>query len=186
MEYLDLILIHAPKPWADYTGTDGFAAGNLAAWQGLEAAYQAGKVRAIGVANFDQADLQNLLDHGTVAPMVDQVLAHIGKTPLDLIDFAQNHDILVEAHSPFGHGDLVSNSDLQAIAGTYGVTVPQLAVRYLLQLGLAPLPKATSADHMRSNAAIDFVISDADMAKLKAWTGFHYSDETSVFPVYQK
>lgn len=186
LDYIDLMLIHAPKPWAEYSGNDEFFEGNLAAWHALEEAYEAGQIKAIGVANFEQSDLENLLNNAKITPMVDQVLAHIGNTPLELIDFAQAHNILVEAHSPFGHGDLIANDDLKIMASHYNVTVPQLAVRYLLQIGLLPLPKASSSQHMRDNAAVDFTISSEDLTKLNQFTGINYSESTSVFPVYQK
>lgn len=186
LDYIDLMLIHSPKPWADYSGDEQFFSGNLAAWRALEEAYDAGKIKAIGVANFEQADLQNLLDHAKIRPMVDQVLAHIGNTPLELIEFAQAHQILVEGHSPFGHGDLINNQALKTMADKYKVSVPQLAVRYLLQFGLSPLPKASSIEHMRSNAGVDFEISETDLVKLKQFTDVTYSEETAVFPVYQK
>ncbi|MBZ5962907.1 aldo/keto reductase [Leuconostoc gasicomitatum] len=186
IDYIDLMLIHSPKPWAYYTSTEDFSDGNLAAWRALEEAYEAGKIKAIGVANFEQADLQNLIDHAKIMPMVDQVLAHIGNTPLELIMFAQKQNILVEAHSPFGHGDLIKNDKLQIISDRYHVTVSQLAVRYLLQLGLLPLPKASSIAHMKSNTEVDFTISDDDMLQLKYFKDITYSSDTAVFPVYQK
>lgn len=66
-DYIDLMLIHAPQPWNDFRGGD-YSAGNLAAWRALEDALEAGKVRSIGVSNFLRQDLENILEHGTVAP----------------------------------------------------------------------------------------------------------------------
>ncbi|MFX6819291.1 aldo/keto reductase, partial [Acinetobacter baumannii] len=79
--HIDLLLIHSPQPWAEFREGEHFFEGNLEAWRALEEAYAAGKVRAIGVSNFEAADLDNLLDNGNVAPMVNQVLAHVGNTP---------------------------------------------------------------------------------------------------------
>lgn len=78
--YIDLMLIHSPQPWDDFRGGD-YAEGNLQAWRALEEAHQAGKIRAIGVSNFLEPDLENILQHGTVAPHANQVLAHAGNTP---------------------------------------------------------------------------------------------------------
>jgi diketogulonate reductase-like aldo/keto reductase len=116
---------------------------------------------------------------------VDQVLAHIGKTPLDLIDYAQQRNILVEAYSPFGHDDMLQSAAIQEVADHYHVSVTQLAVRYLLQLNLLPLPKASSVEHMAQNADVDFTISDEDMDRLRAITQRGYSDANKQFPVYQ-
>ncbi|MFT8844998.1 MAG: aldo/keto reductase, partial [Schleiferilactobacillus harbinensis] len=93
LDYIDLMIIHAPKPWAEYDQPDRHFAGNLAAWQALEEAYESGKLRAIGVSNFNQTDLENIMDHAKTTPMVDQVLAHITQTPFKTIQFAQQHNI---------------------------------------------------------------------------------------------
>jgi diketogulonate reductase-like aldo/keto reductase len=92
--------------------------------------------------------------------------------------------MLVEAYSPFGHGQMLGDRKLAAMAERYGVGVPQLCIRYCLQLGLLPLPKTTKAAHMRTNAAVDFEISEADMEALKGAEPIRDYGEASVFPVY--
>ncbi|WP_226623595.1 aldo/keto reductase [Alloyangia pacifica] len=186
LDYIDLMIIHSPQPWADFGGDDRFFEGNLAAWKALEEALDAGKIRAIGVSNFKQADLQNLLDHATVKPMINQVLAHISNTPFDLIDFCKQNGVMVEAYSPIAHGKILDNAEIKAMADTYGVTVPQLCIRYVLQLGLAALPKTGNPAHMKSNADLDFVISDADMDALKTVEEIKDYGDASMFPVYAK
>src|SRR5699024_5208748 len=166
IDYIDLMLIHSPQPWDDFRGGD-YAAGNQAAWRALEEAHQAGKIRAIGVSNFQQRDLENILDSCTVAPQVNQILVHAGNTPSELITYCQSKDILVQAYSPIAHGAILQNPQLQALADHYGVSVPQLCIRYTLQLGTVSLPKTANPDHMRSNAQVDFQISDEDMAALR-------------------
>ena len=184
LDYIDMIIIHSPKPWQDFHGEDSYAEGNLAAWKALEEAYEAGKLKAIGVSNFQQADLDNLIENGTVKPMVNQILAHISNTPFDLIDYCQDKGILVEAYSPMGHGELMKNEAVGKMAETYGVSIPQLAIRYCLQLGVLPLPKTQTPAHMESNAAVDFEISDADMETLKSAEKIKDYGEFSFFPVY--
>ncbi|PKV96425.1 diketogulonate reductase-like aldo/keto reductase [Amycolatopsis echigonensis] len=181
--YLDLMLIHSPQPWNDFRGGD-YAEGNLAAWRALEKAYQAGKIRSIGVSNFLQADLENILRNGTVAPHVNQILVHAGNTPAELIAYCQNKDILVEAYSPIAHGEILNNPAVAAVAEKYGVSVPQLCIRYALQLGTVSLPKTANPEHMRSNAEVDFVISEEDMKALRDLDERDYGD-SSVFPVYR-
>lgn len=186
LDHIDLMLIHSPQPWAEFREGGNFDEGNLAAWRALEEGLHAGKLRAIGVSNFESADLDNILAHGTVKPVVNQVLAHVGNTPFDLIDYCRSKDVLVEAYSPVAHGAALGNADIGRIAGRYGVGVAQLCIRYCLQLGLLPLPKTTKADHMRSNAAVDFEISDDDMTALKGISvGLDYG-EASAFPVFGK
>lgn len=180
--YLDLMLIHAPQPWDDFRGGD-YSAGNLAAWQALEEAYAAGKLRSIGVSNFQQHDLDNILEHGTVAPHVNQILVHAGNTPSELIDYCQSKNVVVEAYSPIAHGEILTNDNIKAIAEHYSVSVPQLCIRYTLQLGTVALPKTANLDHMRSNAEVDFTISDADMDTLRNLNERDYG-QASAFPVY--
>ena len=84
LDYFDMMIIHAPQPWMDFHTDDHFFEGNLEAWRALEEAYQAGKLRAIGVSNFEEIDLDNILRHGKVKPVVNQILCHIGNTPFEL------------------------------------------------------------------------------------------------------
>lgn len=186
LDHIDLMLIHSPQPWAEFREGGQFHEGNLEAWRALEEALAAGKVRAIGVSNFERSDLDNLFDNGAVPPMVNQILAHVGNTPLDLIDYSKSRGMLVEAYSPIAHGAVLGNPDLVAIADGYGVSVAQLCIRYCLQLGLVPLPKTRTSDHLRSNAALDFEISDADMATLTAVKGGIDYGEANTFPVFGK
>ena len=183
LDYVDLMLIHSPQPWAEFRQGEHFFEGNLEAWRALEDAHRAGKLRAIGVSNFERADLDNILGHGAVRPAVNQILAHVGNTPFDLIDYSRSKDILVEAYSPVAHGAALNDRSLADLAEHYGVSIPQLCIRYCLQLGLLPLPKTTNVEHMRSNAAIDFIISDEDIATLKGAKGQDYGD-ASKFPVF--
>src|SRR5205085_4623026 len=104
---LDLMLIHSPQPWTQYHGEDRYFAGNQEAWQALEEAYKAGKLRAIGLSNFEKEDLDNILAASSVKPMVNQILAHISNTPKELIQYSQDKGMLVEAHSPVAHGELL-------------------------------------------------------------------------------
>ncbi len=182
LEYVDLMLIHSPQPWNDFRGGD-YADGNRQAWRALEDAHKAGKLRAIGVSNFEQPDLENILSGGTVIPHVNQLLVHAGNTPSDLLAYCKGRNILVEAYSPIAHGEILKNSDVAAMAEKYGVSVPQLCIRYTLQLDTVSLPKTANPDHMRANAQVDFVISDADMHALRNLHAQDYGD-SSVFPVY--
>lgn len=186
LDHIDLMLIHSPQPWSEFRKGERYYEGNLEAWRALEEAYRAGKLRAIGVSNFEAADLDNLINHGSVASMVNQILAHIGNTPFDLIDYSRSKGMLVEAYSPVAHGAALKNEALVALAQKYDVGVAQLCIRYCLQLGLLPLPKSSSIEHIRDNAAIDFEISDEDMPAL--CKNSHMTDygEASASPVFGK
>ncbi len=184
LDYIDLMIIHSPQPWAEWRASDkNFDTGNLEAWRALEDAQKAGKIKSIGLSNFLIPDLQNILENGTVKPAVNQILTHVGNTPLELINFCKDNDILVEAYSPIAHGEALKSADITAMADKYGVSVAQLCIKYVLQLGLVALPKTANPDHMASNASLDFTISDQDLATLKTIQFTDYG-EYSFFPVF--
>lgn len=183
LDYIDLFIIHSPQPWGDWAAEDRFFEGNLAAWKAMEEALETGKLRAIGVSNFQKVDLDNLFQNASVKPMILQLLAHVGNTPFELIDYAKSHDMLVEAYSPIAHGAILDNTEIKALAEKYDVTVPQLCIRYLLQQDILALPKTGNPNHMKSNAKVDFDITDEDMDILKGITAKDYG-EASMFPVF--
>ena len=182
LDYVDLFLIHAPQPWADFRGGD-YTDGNREAWRALEEALEAGKVRAIGVSNFTNDDIDSLIAGATVTPHVNQVLVHAGNTPHEILAYAADKGIRIQGFSPIGHGKILDNETIKGLAEKYGVTVPQMAIRYVIQLGTVALPKTANPDHMRSNADVDFEISADDMETLKALEDRDYG-EASMFPVY--
>ncbi|ATD67789.1 2,5-diketo-D-gluconic acid reductase [Luteimonas chenhongjianii] len=184
VEHIDLMLIHSPQPWSAFRKGEHFLEGNLQAWRALEEAQAAGKLRAIGVSNFEQVDLDNIIDNATVKPSVNQLLAHVGNTPFELIDYSKSKGLLVEAYSPVAHGAVLEDRSLAAMAQGYGVSVAQLCIRYCLQLGLLPLPKTTNPEHLKDNAELDFTISDADMDTLVNVERDTDYGEASRFPVF--
>ncbi|MBZ6377313.1 2,5-diketo-D-gluconic acid reductase [Pacificimonas flava] len=184
LETIDMMIIHSPQPWDQFRKGEHFFDGNLQAWRALEEALQAGKLRAIGVSNFEALDIDNILDHGSVPPAVNQVLAHVANTPFDLVEYCESRDILVEAYSPMGHGEILDRPDIRAIADKYGVSTAQLCIRYCLQLGLLPLPKTGTPSHMRANAEVGFEIAADDMDALKTVAPIRDYGEASSFPVY--
>ena len=185
LDYLDMMIIHSPQPWLEVNQSDDrYVEGNRAAWKAFEDAYKAGKLKAIGVSNFQIGDIESLLETARIKPMVNQVLLHISNTPLELVEYCQKNDIAIEAYSPIAHGVILDQPEIAEIADKYGVTVPQLCIRYTLQLGTISLPKTANPEHMKTNAEVDFVISDADMETLKAFKHIEDYGESGAFPVY--
>ena len=166
--YIDLMLIHAPKPWEELFGGSEktYYAENLAVWKAMEEAVAAGQLRAIGVSNFEVDDLQNLIDYAEIKPAVNQIRVHIGHTPAEVISYCKKNGIVVMAFSPNATGKLLGHPVVAEIAAKYQVSVPQLSIRYDCQLGLIPLPRSTNPVHIAENKNVDFVISDADMERL--------------------
>lgn len=184
LDYLDLMIIHSPQPWAEFRVENRYFAENKEVWRALEDAYAAGKLRAIGVSNFLRDDLENLLEDCRIKPMVNQILLHITNTDRKLLDFCREQGILVEAYSPIAHGEALKNPAITQMARKYGVTPAQLCIRYVLQLGTVALPKTANPDHMRDNGAVDFQISPEDMQALEAMEKIESYGEFDMFPVF--
>lgn len=185
LDYIDLMIIHSPQPWLEVNQSeDRYFEGNLEAWRALTDAYKSGKIRAIGVSNFLQEDIDNLLNNAEIKPMVNQVLCHIANTPLDLIDYCTSKGIVMEAYSPVAHGEALKIPAIAEMAKKYGVSVPQLCIRYDIQLGMIVLPKTANPEHMKNNADVEFVISDEDMDVLKRIERIKDYGDSSFFPVY--
>ena len=184
LDYLDQMIIHSPQPWNQFRVEKRYSEENKAVWRALEDAQSEGKVRVIGVSNFLRDDLENLLSDCRVKPMVNQILLHISNTPLELVEFCQNNGIAVEAYSPIAHGEILHQPEIQAMAEKYGVSVPQLCIRYTLQLGAVSLPKTANPAHMETNAQVEFAISAEDMETLKHFKHIESYGQSSGFPVY--
>ena len=185
LDYLDMMIIHSPQPWVLVNQSDDrFIEGNREAWRALEDAYKAGKLRAIGVSNFLECDIDSLWETAEIKPMVNQVLCHISNTPLALIDHCTAKGIVLEAYSPVAHGEALKNPAIKTMAEKYGVSVPQLCIRYDIQLGMIVLPKTANPDHMKANGDVDFIISDEDMEILKNIDRIKDYGDSSFFPVY--
>ena len=182
LDYVDLMLIHSPQPWSDFRGGD-YSEGNREVWRALEEAYEAGKIRSICVSNFLEKDVESLLETAKVVPHVNQLLVHVGNTPSDLLEYCALKKVLVQAYSPIAHGAILGNPTVAEVAERYGVSIPQLCIRYTLQLGTQSLPKTGNPEHMRDNAQVDFVISNEDMAALRDLDDRDYGEYTA-FPVY--
>ena len=185
LDYIDMMIIHSPQPWVEVNQSDNrYLEGNLEAWRALTDAYKAGKIRAIGVSNFLQEDIEYIWNNADIKPMVNQVLCHISNTPLELIDYCQEKGIVMEAYSPVAHGEALRIPAIAQVAEKYGVSVPQICIRYDIQLGMIVLPKTANPEHMKSNVNVDFVISEEDMEILKNLEKIDNYGDSSFFPVY--
>jgi diketogulonate reductase-like aldo/keto reductase len=185
IDYIDLMIIHSPQPWVEVNQSDNrYEKGNIEAWKALEEFYKSGKIKSIGVSNFQIDDLKNILENAEVKPAVNQILCHISNTPLDLIKFCEENDILVESYSPIAHGEILNNDAIKNIANKYNVTVAQLSIKYTIQLGTISLPKSATRSHIEENSKLDFEISEEDMEILKNFEHIKDYGDSSFFPVY--
>jgi diketogulonate reductase-like aldo/keto reductase len=153
MDYLDLYLIHWPVG-GKYKDT----------WRALERLYAEKRIRAIGVSNFMQHHLEDLLNEAEVVPMVNQMEFHPYLVQQSLINFCQTKGIQYEAWSPMMQGNIFKDPVFQQLAGKYNKSVAQIVLRYDLQKGVITIPKSSNKERIHSNADLfDFEISQADM-----------------------
>lgn len=159
--YIDLLLIHAPAPWAIMydPNRSKFYKENLEVYKAMEEAVEEGKVRHIGVSNFSKEDLENILAHCSIKPYVNQICCHAHNVDRDLLEFCKGKGVKVEAYSPLGHGKLLNDEVLLNMAKAHGVALPTLAMSFLTQIGTTPICKATSEEHLRTNIPLDLDLS---------------------------
>jgi 2,5-diketo-D-gluconate reductase A len=158
LEYLDLVLIHRPP--------ERGVGERL--WQGLRRAKREGLTRDIGVSNYSIEQIEELVYRTGELPVVNQIeWTPFGHSPR-MLDFCHDNDIVIQAWSPLTRGTRLNDDKLAAMAARYGRTPAQLLIRWNLQLGVVPLPKANHATHQRDNLHVfDFEITQVDMNKLR-------------------
>ncbi|MGD6780325.1 aldo/keto reductase [Sutcliffiella horikoshii] len=158
LEYLDLYLVHWPVK-GKYVDT----------WKALEKLYKDGRVRAIGVSNFQIHHLQDILDVAEVKPMVNQVEYHPKLSQVELLNFCKENGIQMEAWSPLMQGQLLDNDVLKEIADAHNKSVAQIILRWDLQNGVVTIPKSVKEHRIKENADIfDFELSADEMQKIHA------------------
>lgn len=158
-DQIDLFLIHWPLPKIGFDD----------AWRALEKGYADGKVRAIGVSNFQPHHLRRLHEEFTVRPAVNQIELHPYLTQTDLLAFDAEHEIATEAWSPIAQGLVLDDPVIVEIAGRYGRSAAQVVLRWHIQLGTIVFPKSLKPARMAENFAIfDFELAEGDMALISA------------------
>jgi diketogulonate reductase-like aldo/keto reductase len=163
---VDLYLIHAPWPW-NAIGTD-HTAGNIEVWKVFEELFADGRTRSIGVSNFSVDDLEKLTAATDVVPHANQIRWFVGNTQDETTAWCQAHGVLVEGYSPLATGQLLEGGALDDIAKRVGRTPAQVAIRYLLEKGVLPLPKSVTPKRIAENAQVDFTLDADAIAELDA------------------
>lgn len=156
-DYVDLLLIH--QPFGDYYGT----------YRVMEAAYESGKTRAIGVSNFYPDRFIDLAEHVDIKPMVNQVETHVFNQQVKAQEIMKQYGTQIMSWGPFAEGrkDMFNNPVLTEIGRKYGKSAAQVALRYLIQRGVIVIPKSTHIERMRQNMEVfDFALTDEDMAAI--------------------
>ncbi|USS90274.1 aldo/keto reductase [Fructilactobacillus carniphilus] len=152
--YVDLLLIHWPVN-GKYNET----------WKAMEKLYHEGKVRSIGVSNFNLDRLTDLMEHASVKPVLNQMEFNPVEQEKDIKDYCDKHHIWLEAWSPLGHGDALNDSAIQKLADKYNKSTAQIILRWELQREVITIPKSTHEEYIKQNADVyDFELSDEDVA----------------------
>lgn len=156
LDYVDLYLIHWPVE-GKYKDS----------WRAIEEIYQSGRAKAIGVSNFHEHHLKELLKEAKVVPMVDQIEIHPTLTQEPLRKFLSENNIAVEAWSPLGQGKILENPTLVEIGKKYNKTAAQLIIRWHLQSDIIVIPKSVHEERIKQNFDVfDFELSGADMEQI--------------------
>lgn len=180
--YLDLYLIHWPNPIAF---RNHWQEANAGTWRAFEELYQAGRIRAIGVSNFMPHHLDELMKTATIAPMVNQIKLCPGITQDEAADYCRSKNILLEAYSPLGIGQIFEVPEMKMLAEKYGRSIAQICIRWSLQRGYLPLPKSVTLHRIRENSEVfDFELEAGDVqliADLKGCVGYARNPDTITF-----
>ncbi len=161
LNYLDLYLIHWPanaRNFSNWQKTNGET------WRAMEELLEEGKIKSIGVSNFWPEHLEALLDSAKIKPAVNQIEFHPGYWQPETTKYCREKEIVLQAWSPLARGRIFGNEILIEIANRHQKTVSQIALRWIVQQGVIPIPKAASKKRMNENFDIfDFALSDEEM-----------------------
>ncbi len=158
LEYLDLYLIH--QPFNDVHG----------AWRAMEELYKEGRVRAIGVSNFQPDRVMDLISFNEIVPAVNQIETHPFHQQIETQKFLEENGVQHESWGPFAEGknDLFKNELLASIGKKYNKSIAQVVLRWLTQRGIVAIPKSVRKERIEENLNIfDFRMSDADMKSIQ-------------------
>ncbi len=163
VEYLDLVYLHHPAGDIDTI---------VAAWKDMERAYREGKIRALGISNFDnRMDAFNAIMEQEIKPQIMQIECHPFAQRQGTRELAEQYNIQVECWYPLGHGDqrLLNAETLESIAAAHDKSVVQIIVRWHIQEGFSVIPGSTNPDHIQENIEIfDFELTDEEMELIRA------------------
>ena len=162
LDYVDMLILH--QPVGNY----------LAAWKTMEKAYKEGKVRALGLSNFPQEKIAEVIDHAEIKPQLVTVECHPYFAQSDLREYLSQYGIVIEAWYPLGHGDkgLQEEPVFTKLAEKYGKTAAQVILRWHVQMGTSIIPGSKNPAHIADNAGIfDFELTDEEMAEIAKLDG---------------
>ena len=179
LDYLDLYLIHWPRPVKYH---DNYIEKNIESWKAMEDLYKQGKIKAIGVSNFKVHHMEEIMENCEIKPMVNQIEFHPSCLEKEIRDFCKKENIVVTGYSPLANGKVFECKELVEFSEKYGVSIAQLCIKYALQHDVIPLVKSVTKERIKANLNVNFVISDEDMEKIDKITtcGGSYKDSDNI------
>lgn len=164
LEYLDSYLIHWPAVEKDHKNWREL---NAETWRALEDLHEEGLVRVIGVSNFMPSHFETLLQSARIVPMLNQIEFHPGFMQAETVEWFQQHNVQLQAWSPFGRGEIFQNETLKHVAAVHQRSAAQVCLRWILQHGLMPIVKSANRERQAQNLMVDdFVLSDEEMKQI--------------------
>lgn len=164
LDYVDLYLIHWPNP---LKFRDCWQERNAGSWKAMEEAYKEGKLRAIGISNFCERHIDELLKTAEIKPMVNQIKLCPGQTQNSLVEYSKSLGMVVEAYSPLGTGGIFSNLTMKELSHKYNRSIAQICIKWSLQQGYLPLPKSVTKERIIENTKVfNFDLEEDDCIKI--------------------
>lgn len=175
-DYLDVFMIHWPRPDLEL---ENWREIDIETWQALEELYGQGRIRALGLSNFLPYHAENIIRHAKILPSVAQLEFHAGHTQTFALNYYREKKILLQAWSPMARGRVFNDELILELAEKYNVTAAQICLRFCIEEGVMPLPKASSVERLKENlGCLEFEISPEDVSRLEnmppsGWSGEH-------------
>lgn len=163
-KYIDIYLIHAPKPWND-TSSD-WMENNVIAFNSILSLKESGLIKEVGVSNFEIEDLKNIFEKCNEIPKYNQMPFFIGNYNRELIDLCRNKGIVIMSSSPLANGKLLKNEIVIQLSKEYESSPAQLCLKYLIQKGSIPIVRSLNSNHLYENQKLNFVINEIHMLVL--------------------
>ena len=173
-DYIDVFMIHWPRP---NLKLENWRELDLETWQALEEFYAQGKIRVLGLSNFLPYHAENIIKNSKIFPYIAQLEFHAGHTQTFALNYYREKNILVQAWSPMARGRVFNDELIIELAEKYHVSAAQICLRFCIEEGVMPLPKASSVERLKENLAVlEFEISPEDVSRIEnmppsGWSG---------------
>lgn len=160
LDYVDLLLIHGPQPWNEWSlDCDRYFKQNIEVYKAMEEAVATGKVKQIGLSNFLEEDISNILDKCTIKPAINQILVNVNDYPQELISFCKNNNIIVQAYAPLANGTLLTDQKVINVASENNMKPAEVCLQFLKQQNIRTVTKASSTLRMKENLNTKIILS---------------------------